>query len=277
MSENVFGPVETTPVAEISSTNAPDGQTETPTESEMSPTEKKMYKLMVDGAEEEVDEDTLIKHAQKYKAADKKFNESAQLRKQSEQLLTMLKENPFAVLTQLGLDPTEIAKEHLTRELQNMRMSPEERELAELRAERDARLKASREEEERLANEKELAARNELASNMEKQIISALDSVNLPKDESSVRMMVEIMKHAVAGDVEISWQEAAEMVKENHKKNYAHFFSQLNEDELAALLGDDVVKKLVKRSTKNLYKEELPKEQLKKVVSSGRKTIWDQD
>ena len=244
---------------------------------EMTPAEKKLYKLNVDGAEEEVDEEQLIKHAQKYKAADKKFQESAQLRKQAEQLLVALKQDPFSVLKQLDIDPTELARDHLTKELQRMRMSPEEQELAELRQYKqtlqEQQEQALREQQE--AEETQL--RDQLSNQMTQNIIQALEEVGLPRDESSVHMMAEVMKHNIKNDLNLTWSDAADIVKYQHEQNYRQLFSQLDEESLANWLGEDMVNKLVKRSTKRLVSQPAPKVQ---PTSNGRntlrKTVWDE-
>lgn len=241
--------------------------------------EKKLYKLNIDGTDEEVDEETLIKRAQKYSAADKKFNESAQLRKQAEQLLTMLKQDPYSVLEQLGLDPTELSRSHLQRKIEELKMSPEEKELRDLRSykEQQEQLRQQKEQEELTAKEEQL--RSELSSKMTQEIIGALESVNLPRDESSIRMMVDIMRHQINNDVDITWEEAADIVRFQHEQNYKHFFSQMNVDALAQLLGEETVNKLVKRSTKKLFQPESPKEQPQpqpKKNKTYRDSVWDE-
>ena len=140
---------------------------------------KKKLKLKVDGQEieEEIDfedDEALIKNLQKAKAFDKKAQESAEYRKQMEGLLGALRENPAAVLQELGMDVNQMAYDQLNAYLEEEKKSPEQKRLEEIERERDS-LKA---EKERLAEEKATAEeqrlRDEAASQIQEDILGTL-------------------------------------------------------------------------------------------------------
>lgn len=91
----------------------------TPVEKQETAPESKKYKVKVDGVESEVDENELLTSYQKGRSADKKFQEAAELRKQLEAFVENVKANPNELLTQLGHNPKEWAKQLLLAEIED--------------------------------------------------------------------------------------------------------------------------------------------------------------
>lgn len=234
----------------------------------------KKYKLTIDGNDEEVDEDVLIKRAQKAAAADKRFQEAAELRKQSEQLLSMLKNDPFSVLEQLGLDPAELSTRHLEREIEKLKMSPEERELKQLRDWKMQQEQLHQQEQQALKEQQEQQEMQRLADQYTKDIISSMETVNLPRHEGSVKAMVDLMSQAVKNGLDVSWTDVAKEVKNRYYTDYKTLFDGMSDDEFESVIGQDRVKRIVKRSAQKVYQQPLPKEQPKQSVSK-RSSVWD--
>ena len=95
----------------------------------------KKYKVKIDGEELEVDEEELLRGYQTKKAADKRFQEGAMARKQAEEFVRLLKEDPFKVLSnpQIGHDVRQLAEEFLASQLEEEMLSDEERERREMK------------------------------------------------------------------------------------------------------------------------------------------------
>lgn len=84
---------------------------------------KQLHKLVIDGKEEEVDLDELVKRAQLATAANKRFQEASQAKKDAQEqvqkvsaVLKMMKEDPGAFAKEakaLGVDPEELATKML--------------------------------------------------------------------------------------------------------------------------------------------------------------------
>jgi hypothetical protein len=55
----------------------------------------RMYKVKVDGVEQEVDEEELLRGYSHRAAADKRMNEASLSRKEAEQVIRLFKENPI--------------------------------------------------------------------------------------------------------------------------------------------------------------------------------------
>lgn len=71
-------------------------------------------KAKVDGEEVEVDEETLLRDFQKYKAGDKRLQEAAEIRRQLQEEVTAWRKNPRQALERLGVNPLQFAQEVLT-------------------------------------------------------------------------------------------------------------------------------------------------------------------
>src|SRR5439155_16062490 len=74
-------------------------------------------KLKVDGREEELPEEEVVKWAQMGRAAQKRFQEASEKRKQAEDFIRMLKEDPISVLSNpaIGVDFRKLAEEYLSK------------------------------------------------------------------------------------------------------------------------------------------------------------------
>jgi len=100
------------------------------------PPAPKKYKLKVDGREEELDEESVSKLAQMGRASSKRFQEAAQSRKQSEDFIKMLKEDPASVLTNpaIGIDLRKFAEDYLMKQYEQEKMTPEQRQMKDYEA-----------------------------------------------------------------------------------------------------------------------------------------------
>jgi hypothetical protein len=121
---------------------------------------ERKYKLKVNGRETEMDERSLVAHAQRGLAADEKFQKASLESKRVAQLLNAFKSDPARVMQELaGIDPTEFSKAQIAKELRKLSMSPQELELENAREEL-----AQYKKERQAQKETELKAQNEQAT-----------------------------------------------------------------------------------------------------------------
>ena len=110
-------------------------------ETQSTTAETKKFRVKVDGSELEVPETELISNYQKGVSADKRFKEAAELKKQIEQFVGQVKENPELLLEQLGINPYEYYESRLLERIraqqEEQQLSPEAKELKELKKWRD--------------------------------------------------------------------------------------------------------------------------------------------
>lgn len=176
---------------------------------EEKPPEKKKYKLKVYDKEEEVDEDEIVRRAQRASAADKKFQEAAQTEKRFGELVEKLKANPWELWKALGHDPHEAAEQLLIEKLKIEHMSPDQRRAWELEQEvQNLKSEAQRAEEARKLEQERLEAdqRNELTSKaveeIDKGIVEAIQKAGLKKASPSIirRVAQKMLAYHVKND-----------------------------------------------------------------------------
>lgn len=247
-------PVRTAEIAESDSTNEAESAAENDT-TDVQPPAEPTYKLTINGKEKEVTAQEYHKYAQKAAAADQAFKEAADLRKQAETFATMLRDNPLAVLQQLGIDTVEMSRSVLEREIRQMEMSPEELELEQYRAQIQQHKQEMERQQHEEVTRQEQALTQKMAERMNTEIIGALETYNIPNDEYSVSLMVDIMRENVQQDLGLTWDDAAKLVDDKLNNDLVRFLSRCKDDaELVRRIGADNVKRILKHSTKDFQK-----------------------
>ena len=251
---------ETTETPEIEGLEASDNteevvETEETTE-EAKPTQaevKKMLKsfeLKVNGKSKKVDldmenEEQVKSYLQKALAADEKFQEASTYKKQAEQLVEMLQNNPMAILKNpaLGLDIRKLAEQVLLEDLEEQQKSPEQKKLEEYE-------KKLKDYEEKHANEEKARKAAQLAESQRRQqeeiensMIKALEANDIPAEPYFIRRVADVWTSAI----ESGWEDATlEDIMPYAKSRMDNDFKSLvgkysAPDKLEKLLGKDVL------------------------------------
>lgn len=184
-----------------------------------------------------------------------KFQEVAQVKKQAQDLVSFAKQNPREFFKQLQIDPYDFAEATLAEKIEMMQMSPEQKRLMESEAElkkykeQEETVKKSQEEEKRTKEE------SQVMQSLDKEIAEAFASSGLPRHQIYIQQIAATMLSAEKRGEVLSAQEAAVRVKERFNNQLKEVFQNLEAQDLQALLGDDVLKKLrqaeIKRVTDN--------------------------
>lgn len=223
---------------------------ETPAE-----TAKRLFKVKIDNNELEVDEDELVRGYQMTKAAQKRFQEAAQMNKRAEEFIKLLKQDPKKVLSHpdIGVDLKEFAVNYLTELQAEESLTPEQKRQRELeqRLAQFEEEKARREQEEHQRQIEEQAAK--YAEDYQKQFTEVLSTSGLPKTEYTVARLAYYMQQAIqAGYDEITPKDVVGLVKSDYLNDIKSMFSASNEDILLDLLGDELTNKTVKAHMKRM-------------------------
>lgn len=208
----------------------------------------KKYKVKVDGAESEVDEDELVRSYQLRKVSDKRLQEATQARKQAEEFVSMLKNDPIKLLKdpRIGHDVKKLAEEYLMAELEQEMLTPEQRELKEAKSKLKSYedMKAQQEKEMTERQEQELIRHHQ--QNYQKEIISALDKSGLPRTEATVARMINYMAQNLEKSYGLTADDVVELVKMDYIKDTKSLYAGVPDELLLSILGDDIVKKVIK-------------------------------
>ena len=217
---------------------------------------EKKYKVKIDGAESEVDEDELIRSYQLRQTADKRMQEATQARKQAEEFVHLLKHDPVKLLTdpRIGHDMKKIAEDYLISQLEEEQMTPEQKELKKTKAELQKYESWKKEQEEAAVRSRDEQLTQHYQNHYQQEIITALEGSGLPKTQGTVNRMIYYMSQALQNGYELSAKDVTDLVMSDYVKETRELYQNVPEEVLLKLLGDDVAKKVVKSDLNKLKK-----------------------
>lgn len=222
---------------------------------------KKTIKRKVNGKEVEMTVAEALRKAELVSGAEEKFQEAAKMRKEVEAFVQALKEKPLHVLKQMGIDVRGNAEEYLAEEVQLELMSPEERELYELRKWKQEQEQARQQEEmtaqQRAQQQQEMAARQQAQQFYDKKISEVLSQSNLPKTPYTVKRVATLLKTALSKGYELPIETAVDMVRGDFA-NDLRSMSSGDPAQIIKLLGDDIVKMLRKHDLEQIKAKRKP-------------------
>jgi len=238
---------------------------------------KKKYSLKVNNKMKDLEidlsnDEEVQKYLQKAMASDEKFQEAAGLRKQVEQLVNELKTNPLAILRhpQLGIDIKALAQQVLNEEIEEMKLSPQEKKIKEL----EQALKEKDEKEKKSEEERSIAERakmeQEAAAQLDEQITNALGKSNLPKSPYVVRRMADSMIAAMdMGFADVTPEQVLPFVEEQILGEINRLFEEAPED-----MFDKVMENVVGKKHLDKYrKSKVAKSRSKPVTTTAKQVV----
>lgn len=205
-------------------------------------------KLKIDGQEEELAEDEVIKLAQMGRAADKRFQEAAKSRKEAEQFLRMLKEDPISVLQNpaIGHDFRRLAEEYLKGQYEKEMLSPEQRRIRELEETLKLKDEKEKQDEEQKRQEQLGKLTEHYKQEFDTKIVEALQTSGLPRSPKAVNRMIDYMSTAIREGIDVEPKHVVNLVRRDFINDITDLFSQMEGDSLLQLLGDGVANKIRK-------------------------------
>lgn len=249
--------VETQENEELEAQDSPDVESEQ--EEAPKPSNKRKFKIKVDGEEieEEIDldnEEELRKHLQLSKAAMKRMSEAAKAQKQAEMFIQKLKTNPREVLENpnLGVDFRQIAEEYLYEQLQRESMTPEEIEYQEKMKRLEQYEKAEQENKTKAEQDRVAKMQEHYAEEYDKKITQALAESNLPKTASTVKRMAQLLSKNIDLGLDLDPSDLVEEVRKSYVSELKEVIADSNAEQLIALFGDEIANKIRKHDISKL-------------------------
>jgi hypothetical protein len=215
---------------------------------------KRLYKVKINGNEQEVDEQELLAGYSTRKAADEKFREAAMTRKQAEEFISLLKTDPLKVLNNpnLGINFKELAEKFLVEQYEDDMLDPRDRELREAKRQL-AEIEEQKKEQQKQQEEAQATELRERYTNdYVKNITDALSTSGLPKTEHTVKRMAYYMAEGLKRGMDLQAKDVISLVKDDYMTEHKSFFSNLDGDALLQILGDDVATKIRKHDISKL-------------------------
>lgn len=214
----------------------------------------KKFQLKVDGkvVEKEVDlsdEDYVKQMLQLAEVSKSRMSETAQIKKAFQAEMGRLKQDPWSVMKDLGLDPDELAEMRIQQRIEEMKKSPEQ--LAQEKIQKE--LQEAREEARRLKEEKEQLEMSKLqeqaAVQLEEEIMGALDGHRtLPKSQYVVKRIADSMLWAMNnGFGDVTAEDVVPLVEKEMRDELNRFMDEMPEDLMEKYIGQRNIDRLRKR------------------------------
>lgn len=244
---------ETTTAAPVETKAAETTETQATETQAVQPNLKK-FKLKVDGEdfEEELDlsnEAEIVKRLQMAKAAEKRIN---QAKSEKQKAMEILKAFEDGTLFKKHPKGREFAEQLLVEQLEQEMLSPEQRELKELKAFKEAREREELDRQKALEQAEMQAQESKVAKQFQETIIQALDKSGLPKTPDMAKRMAYIMKKNLDLGLSLTPEDLAAEVKSELNGLLKALIGESDGEKLVSMFGDDVAKKIRAYDVKRL-------------------------
>lgn len=238
-------------VPDVSQSQSPPSEADTGSERSPSDTmgldkpasseQRQSYKFKSQGKEIELSDPAEIQRylSMGYDANDK-WQSAAEMKRQSEQFLRTLKNDPLAILNNpnLGLNVQELAMQILQGQIDDQLLSPEEKEFRSMKEQLEGfqREKSSREQAE--AERRQVEADRNWEASTSQAVKEGLKSTGLPHTNFTWSTTLQYMAAAMdAGHSNVTPQDVMPYVKRDYQRAQEQLYS-LPDDELLAHIGD---------------------------------------
>lgn len=263
---------------------------------DMTPTEKKIWKLKADGEEFEfdaTDEENVKRAIMKVRGSEKRIEAATKAQRQAEEFLSSLKDPSRLreVLSdpRIGVDLKKFAEDYVWEQIQEEQMSPEQK----AQRDKDKRLKDYEESE---AKEKEAKqtkdqkeAQQRFEQSYEQKIQKALESGRVAKTPEAVKTMAHYLYVAADQGLDLSPEDLVEQVNSDMKNNAGLVLSQLKGQALLDFIGEDGLEEIRKTDLARLKSPQgnpFPLRSSQKQAAAGREqpaakrvsgSVWKDD
>jgi CRP-like cAMP-binding protein len=226
------------------------------------------FKVKVDGAELEVDENELLRGYSHQKAANKQLQEGKAAKKQAEEFISMMKDPQklFEVIQKLGHDPRMLSEKYLASQLEDEMMDPRDRELRDTKNKLRQIEDMERMQKEHVEKQRLNDLKAKYSQEYETQFVDALKGSGLPPTKAMVGEMAKYISQSAKIGFKMTPGEAAQLVKEDIQRSQLALYGNADGETLLKLLGDEAASKILSARGS---KPRNPEQNLKTPVTQG--------
>ena len=214
------------------------------------------YKLKYGDVEEEVEESELVRRAQKVTGIEKKAEAAAKQHKVATEFFKLMKENPveFAKRAKENgiMDPDAFAVEIINSKLKWEQMTPEQRELEQLRQEKAIRSKQDKEREEADHKAKLEQETQDYRDSLEKEIVDAFSNVKLPKTPWTTARIAAYIDAGLSNGKQYKIADVARIVQKEYKSMVNEVLGGFAEDDILGFLKPEIQETISRARVKRL-------------------------
>ncbi len=202
------------------------------------------WKLKFGKTERDVSEQELVALAQKSWASDSRFQQASKKEKDLLEVLRRASEDPDVLIRHTtGKDPVEVYKAKLAEYLNKQAMTPEQRELAQAKAELENYRKTEKERATKEQERQMTVLTDHYSAKYDKEMSDAITVSGLPKSPRTVKRCAELAYKNLQMGLELPWGVITDMVRAEYQDDVKELFGGMPEERLLEVFGT-VAKKL---------------------------------
>ncbi len=263
---------------------------------DLTPAEKKIWKLKADGEEFEfdaTDEENVKRAIMKVKGSEKRIEDATKVRRQAEEFIDGLRDparlRQILQDPRIGIDLKKFAEDYVWEQIQEEKMSPEER----ASRDKDAELKRYKDKEAKDAEDKQSTAKREEQKrheqSYEEKIQKALESGRVAKTPEAVKTMAHYLYIAAEQGLDLSPEDLVEQVNGDMRNNTGLVLGQLSGQALLDFIGEAKLEEIRKTDLARLKDPQgnpFPSRSSHKQAANGREqpapkrvsgSVWKDD
>lgn len=212
-------------------------------------TMQRLFKVTINGQEQEVDEKELLRGYTHSKAAEQKMQEAAMTRKQAQEVMQIMKENPLLAFQKLGIDPRKFASYVTDLDLKESMMTPDQKKMRDMHNQLQYYQQQEKAAQQRYQQEQAEIQNQQMTAQIQTDIISTLESNSVPKTPFTVGRIAYYMEAAMnAGYEDVKPQDVIQYVREDYAHDFKQYIGGLSDDTLSEFLGKDILLKAAKKT-----------------------------
>ncbi len=147
-----------------------------------------------------------------------------------------------------GIDPKDFAASLIEDEMKLQAMSPEQREMQELKAKYQAQQEEREKEKKQSEDEKYERLVQQEHDRIESKLASTLEKSGLPKEAYVIKKMVDYMTFAAHQGVNLEPEDVIDVVKEEIQSDLRQMLQALGEDKVEQFIGKETLDKIRKKN-----------------------------
>ena len=216
--------------------------------------EPKKFKFKLNDKDEEFVEQELVELIQSGRNASLSLKQADEVKKQAQQILQLLKENPRKVLSDpsLGVDLYKLAEETLLEKIEQDMLTPEQKKIQEYEK-RFKNLEEKEKAEQAKKDQEALAqAESHWVQEYNKLFQEALSVSQLPQTPRTIKRMAELASAHLEQGQPIDAKTLASTLREEYLVEVKELLSASETESLLEILGDEIGNKIIKADLKRL-------------------------
>lgn len=238
--------------ATADASQVPDGLEDVISPEEWAKLAKKKVAIKAGDQEEHEELERIVRDRQKFKGAEKRFEEAHRLRQEADRmtnevkgLMQMVRDNPAEVLQKLGVNFRDVAEQYLKQTIEQEMMTPEQRQQAEMQRELEKYRQKDEQEKQSAEEQRHNAEIAKWKQHYDKTVSEALSSADLPKTELTVMLMGRQLRNAINnGDKNPNPADYIDAVRDAYFSEVQKYWGGLPPEKLLKLAGEETANKI---------------------------------